>query len=212
MNHLLYHNFLWLAINSSWNWQSTLLSSVCHFKKDPKRFSLIGNFISYLFSEFMKSKLTALGAFKCSIYFCCIYCIRVTQKMSHKDFELKSVTEVRFYFSTCVLEWAFQDCFFWTPEWYPFRHLKNAKSNAQTHNVLTWRSAVIIDTLIHREPRILSVFLGLCGYESVFGIIKVYRWNRLEMLIPKHTVLKVKSDFCNRFQLKIPMGHFWVTL
>ena len=29
------------------------------------------------------------------------------KKMSHKDFELKSLLEVRFYFSTCVLESEF---------------------------------------------------------------------------------------------------------
>ena len=30
------------------------------------------------------------------------------KKMSHKDYDLKSVLEVRFYFSTCVLESEFR--------------------------------------------------------------------------------------------------------
>ena len=33
------------------------------------------------------------------------------KKMQHKDSDLKSVPEVRFYFSTCVLESEFQACF-----------------------------------------------------------------------------------------------------
>ena len=35
------------------------------------------------------------------------------KKMSHKDFELKSLLEVRFYFSTCVLESEFSARFIW---------------------------------------------------------------------------------------------------
>ena len=35
------------------------------------------------------------------------------KKMSHKDFELKSLLEVRFYFSTCVLESEFPARFIW---------------------------------------------------------------------------------------------------
>ena len=33
---------------------------------------------------------------------------RVTQKMHHKDFKLKSVLEVGFYFSACVLDSEFR--------------------------------------------------------------------------------------------------------
>ena len=44
------------------------------------------------------------------------------------------------------------------------------------------------------------------------GMFKVFRWNGLKILIPKH-MWKVKSDLWNRFKLKIAMGHFfWSTL
>ena len=76
----------------------------------------------------------------------------------------------------------------------PLQHLnslKNAKNKAQTHNVLTLKSAVIKDPLIQREPHILFALLRAGLYDSQSVSLKCPDEKRLEMLILKH-MLKSK--------------------